>query len=55
MTRGIRLDLRYAYTPAGRLSSMIYPDGRMVSYTRDAAGQVTEVSTKMPLAAAQPY
>jgi len=54
VTRGIRLDLRYAYTPAGRLSSMIYPDGRMVSYTRDAAGQVTEVSTKMPLAAAQP-
>ncbi|NID15937.1 RHS repeat-associated core domain-containing protein [Luteibacter yeojuensis] len=54
VTRGVRLELRYAYTPAGRLAAMTYPDGRTVTYTRDAAGQVTGVTTQAPLAAAQP-
>ena len=53
VTRGVRLDLRYAYTPAGRLAAITYPDGRTVDYVRDAAGQVTEVVTQTPLAAEQ--
>ncbi|SFW68008.1 RHS repeat-associated core domain-containing protein [Luteibacter sp. UNCMF366Tsu5.1] len=54
VTRGVRLDLRYAYTPAGRLAAMTYPDGRTVSYTRDAVGQVVAVTTQLPLVAPQP-
>jgi RHS repeat-associated protein len=42
--RGVTLTLRYAYTPAGRLASMTYPDGRTVAYTRNAIGEVTDVT-----------
>lgn len=43
VTRGVRLDLRYAYTKAGRLAAITYPDGRRATYTRDASGSVTSV------------
>jgi RHS repeat-associated protein len=35
--------LRYAYTKAGQLQSVTYPDGAMADYLRDAQGRVTEV------------
>ncbi len=37
----------YAYDKAGNLTSMTYPSGRIVNYTRDAAGRVQAVKTKM--------
>ncbi len=46
VTRGIRLDLLYAYTPAGRLAAITYPDGRNVTYVRDLAGHVVHVDTQ---------
>jgi RHS repeat-associated protein len=52
-TQGITLALQYTYTKAGRLASVTYPDGRLVSYTRDAMGHVTGVDTRMPAAATQ--
>jgi len=41
VTQGVRLDLSYRYTPAGRLAGITYPDGRQLTYTRDAAGNIT--------------
>lgn len=35
--------LRYAYTKAGQLSGITYPDGSRVDYVRDGLGRVTEV------------
>lgn len=35
--------VQYAYTSAGRLSSLQYPDGMRVDYVRDAAGRTTEI------------
>lgn len=46
VTHGVRLELQYGYTKAGRLASIIYPDGRMVTYARDKAGNVTGVDTR---------
>jgi RHS repeat-associated protein len=37
----------YAYDKAGNLTSMTYPSGRIVNYTRDAAGRVQAVKTKV--------
>ncbi|ALN79568.1 RHS repeat domain-containing protein [Lysobacter antibioticus] len=45
-SNGRALTLRYAYTLAGRLSSITYPDGAVVSYQRDAHGRVTRVDAK---------
>lgn len=42
-TNGKVFVLRYAYTKAGQLSRMIYPDGATVDYVRNAQGQATEV------------
>ncbi len=42
-TNGKALALRYAYTAAGRLTSVVYPDGAKVDYVRNRLGQVTEV------------
>jgi RHS repeat-associated protein len=42
-TSGQVFTLRYAYTKGSRLSAVIYPDGAVVDYVRDAMGQVTEV------------
>lgn len=35
--------LRYAYTLAGHLQAITYPDGAMVDYVRDGQGRITEV------------
>ncbi|MDR6841232.1 RHS repeat-associated core domain-containing protein [Pseudoxanthomonas sacheonensis] len=35
--------LRYAYTKAGQLQSVTYPDGAVADYVRDAQGRVAEV------------
>lgn len=35
--------IAYAYTLAGRLSSIIYPDGNRVAYTRDSNGRISAV------------
>ncbi|WP_363798206.1 RHS repeat-associated core domain-containing protein [Lysobacter firmicutimachus] len=45
-SNGVALSLRYAYTPAGRLSSVTYPDGAVASYLRDAQGRVAQVGAK---------
>ncbi|WNL44031.1 RHS repeat-associated core domain-containing protein [Dyella sp. BiH032] len=38
------LELAYAYTPAGRLASLRYPDGHTAVYSRDANGWIANVS-----------
>ncbi|MGX5730800.1 RHS repeat-associated core domain-containing protein [Pseudoxanthomonas beigongshangi] len=42
-TNGVSFVVRYAYTVGGNLQAMVYPDGTMVDYGRNAQGQVTEV------------
>ena len=42
-TSGKTLTVRYAYTKAGQLSAVTYPDGAVVDYVRNTLGQVTEV------------
>lgn len=42
-TNGVSFVVRYAYTLAGNLQAMVYPDGTTVDYGRNAQGQVTEV------------
>ena len=42
-TNGIAFVLRYAYTLAGQLQALVYPDGTTVDYVRDAQGRTTEV------------
>ncbi|MGS1078227.1 RHS repeat-associated core domain-containing protein [Pseudoxanthomonas beigongshangi] len=42
-TNGVSFVVRYAYTLAGNLQAMVYPDGTTVDYGRNAQGQVTDV------------
>ncbi|WP_246432365.1 RHS repeat domain-containing protein [Xanthomonas theicola] len=42
-TNGKVFVLRYAYTKAGQLSRLTYPDGAAVDYVRNTQGQATEV------------
>ncbi|MCC4595420.1 RHS repeat protein [Xanthomonas campestris pv. phormiicola] len=42
-TNGKVFVLRYAYTKAGQLSRLTYPDGAAVDYVRNTQGQTTEV------------
>lgn len=42
-TNGLALMLRYAYTPAGRVQAITYPDGTVVDYVRDTQGRTTEI------------
>ncbi|UOF15683.1 DUF6531 domain-containing protein [Lysobacter capsici] len=51
-TNGKVFAVRYAYTLAGQLSSVTYPDGAVVSYQRDAQGRVSQVDTKRAAAGA---
>ncbi|WP_407354652.1 RHS repeat-associated core domain-containing protein [Luteimonas sp. R10] len=48
VTNGQTFTLRYAYTKAGQLSSLTYPDGSVADYVRDAQGRVTEVGVTSP-------
>jgi RHS repeat-associated protein len=43
---GVTLEVGYSYSRAGRLSAIVYPDGREATYARDAAGRVTAVNMK---------
>lgn len=45
-TNGIALTVRYTYTLAGNLKTVTYPDGALVTYTRDAQGRITQATTK---------
>ena len=42
---GIPYITRYGYDAGNRIVSLTYPDGRLVSYTRDAVGRISAVST----------
>jgi RHS repeat-associated protein len=42
----------FSYDLGGRISTITYPSGREVSFTRDAQGQVTAVATRADAAAA---
>ncbi|HSX65229.1 MAG TPA: type IV secretion protein Rhs, partial [Pseudoxanthomonas sp.] len=42
-TNGVTFVLRYAYTKSGQLQHMVYPDGAVVDYVRNAQGHITEV------------
>ncbi|KAF1713562.1 type IV secretion protein Rhs, partial [Pseudoxanthomonas wuyuanensis] len=42
-TNGQAFQLRYAYTKSGQLQHMVYPDGAVVDYVRNAQGNITEV------------
>ena len=43
--------LKYAYNLGDRITSITYPSGRSVSYSRDSKGRVSSVSTKASSAA----
>lgn len=45
-TNGIAFTVRYAYTLAGQLSSVTYPDGAIASYLRDTQGHITQVNVQ---------
>ncbi|MCW0403316.1 hypothetical protein NB689_000609 [Xanthomonas sacchari] len=47
-TNGKVFVVRYAYTKAGQLSRLTYPDGAVVDYVRNAQGQITEVGVTTP-------
>ena len=42
-SNGQALTLRYVYTPAGRLSSLTYPDGAIATYVRYLQGKVSRI------------
>lgn len=50
---GITVTLRYAYTRAGRLAAVTYPDGSVVRYAYDAWGQLTSIDAELPGQGAQ--
>ncbi|SDQ37682.1 RHS repeat-associated core domain-containing protein [Pseudoxanthomonas sp. CF125] len=52
-TNGVALTVRYAYTLAGQLSSVTYPDGAVATYTRDAQGRTTQVNVQRAGAASE--
>ena len=43
-TRGVTLTVRYAYTTAGRLKAITYPDSTQIAYAYDAQGRVNAVT-----------
>ncbi|KWS04797.1 RhsD protein [Lysobacter capsici AZ78] len=51
-TNGKVFAVRYAYTLAGQLSSLTYPDGAVVTYQRDAQGRISQIDTKRAVAGA---
>ena len=52
-TNGIAFTVRYAYTLAGQLSSVTYPDGAIASYVRDGQGRTTQVNVQRTGAATE--
>lgn len=47
-TGGQAFELRYTYTTANHLASMLYPDGTLADYVRDTQGMVSEIGITMP-------
>lgn len=45
-TEGRVFTLRYSYDTAGRLTSLVYPDGAEVDYLYDAQGRVSEIGVR---------
>ncbi len=45
---GVGLALRYAYTKAGRLERLTYPDGSVTDYVYDNLGRASEVGLTLP-------
>lgn len=43
ITNGQTFELRYAYTLAGQVQAITYPDGAVVDYVRDGQGRTTEI------------
>ena len=41
---GVTYRTAYAYDPGDRLTAITYPDGRLVTYARDALGRITTVT-----------
>ncbi|KRA17400.1 hypothetical protein ASD69_11950 [Lysobacter sp. Root604] len=48
LTTGPTLTLLYAYTQAGALKSVTYPDGTLVDYVRSTHGQITQIGVTRP-------
>jgi len=47
-TNGKTFVTRYGYDSAGRLASMLFPDGALADYVRDGEGRVTELGITSP-------
>jgi RHS repeat-associated protein len=43
---GIVYDVHYSYDADGNVTEMVYPSGRIVTYSRDSVGRVSGVTTK---------
>src|SRR3989338_2946786 len=41
---GVSYITRYSYDNANRVASITYPDGRVINFTRDAVGRITQAS-----------
>jgi RHS repeat-associated protein len=53
LLNGITSTTSYTYDAAGNLSGIVYPSGRIVTYTRDLAGRILSVKTKETAAATE--
>lgn len=45
---GVASTLRFAYTQAGRLAALTYPDGSVADYVRDAQGRISQIGLTRP-------
>lgn len=43
--RSVAYTTRYTYDPMDRITGVTYPDGRLISYVRDALGRVVDVTS----------
>lgn len=53
-TNGKVFVVRYAYTLAGQLSGITYPDGAVATYQRDGQGRITRIDTQRAAPGAAP-
>ena len=55
---GVNYPVTYAYTPGGKVGSVTYPSGRVITYDRNALGKISEVTASgiaTPLASGLTY
>ncbi|MBK0014833.1 RHS repeat protein, partial [Stenotrophomonas sp. S41] len=45
---GVAITLRYAYSKAGRLTELTYPDGSVADYVRDTLGRISQIGLTRP-------